>query len=239
MARMWRKPGVLMAAYVALFVVAEVWASPGSSGPVPHQLLPDLGSPLIAAFLAWRVADGGSLSRGIMIVYTVLVIQRLLWSSDMKSGGLVSIGLVAICLIQIGLLVSAPVYERTRDDWADRPPSSARLWPAPRWWMAAVAVAAGLVITLLFLGSEDLHSVPCVQPGSAPAAQCVTVAQGFPVHFLAAIPAGNEAFPVIYKGAAAEDLAIWTVLSFAACYLIWLPSRRPEEATVARVKAPV
>jgi hypothetical protein len=105
--------------------------------------------------------------------------------------------------------------------------------------MAAVALAGGLLITLLFLGSEDFQSVPCALPPSAAPGQCVTLAQGFPVHFLAARPSGSEAYPVIYKGAAAEDMAIWTVLSFAACYLLWLPPRRPAEATSARVAAPV
>lgn len=240
MARIWRKPGVLMTAYLALFVIAEAWAATRSSSLPPHRLIPDLGSPLIAGFLAWRVAGGGSLSRGLMIVYTVLIIRTLLWSPDMKSGGLVSVGVLAICLAQIALLVSTPIYERTRKGWADRPPSAARLWPRPPWWMAAAALAAGLVITLLFLGSEDFQSVPCApaSPSAAPA-RCVTLAQGFPVHFLSASPSANVATPVINKGAAAEDLAIWMALSFAACYLIWLPSRRPAESTAAYVAAPI
>jgi hypothetical protein len=176
----------------------------------------------------------------LIVVYTMGLIQRLLWGADMKSGGLVGVGLLAIFLVQIALLVSTPVYERTRKDGAGGPPSAVRLWPTPPWWMGAVAVTAGLLITLLFLGSEDLRTVPCIPaPRSAAPAQCVAVAQGFPVHFLSAVSGGNFSAPVIYKGAAAEDMAIWTVLSFAACYLIWLPSRRPAEAAAARVAAPV
>jgi hypothetical protein len=240
MARIWRKPGVLMTAYLVLFVIAEAWRGSRSSGLAPHQLIPDLGSPLIAAFLAWRVTHGGAFSRGLIIVFTITVMQRLLWGADLKSGGLVSLGLLAICLAQIALLVSTPIYERTRKDWADRPPSGARPWPTPPWWIALVAVTAGLFITLLFLGSEDFQSVPCLpaSPAAAPA-QCVTLAQGFPVHFLSASPSDSYAVPVINKGAAAEDMAVWTVLSFAACYLFWLPSRRPAEAPVGEVAAHV
>ena len=151
-----------------------------------------------------------------------------------------SLGLLAILVGQIALLVSTPIYERTREDWAGGPPSPARLWPTPRWWMAAVAVAAGLLVTLLFLGNEDLRTVPCTPtPNSASPAQCVTLAQGFPVHFLSSVTSGNFSAPVIDKGAAAEDLAIWTVLSFAVSYLIWLPSRRPAETAAVREAAPV
>jgi cation transport ATPase len=138
------------------------------------------------------------------------------------------------------LLVSTPGYERTRKDWADRPPSGALGWPTPRWWMAATALAAGLLITLLFLASMGWQSVPCAPLAAVTQAKCVTLAQGFPVHFLSAIPTvGRVAYPAINKGAAAEDMTVWIVLSFAACYLIWLPSHRPSRDAVARIAAPV
>jgi hypothetical protein len=105
--------------------------------------------------------------------------------------------------------------------------------------MVAVALAAGVIITLLFLGSMDWQSVACAAPRSAPRTHCVTLAEGYPVHFLRAIPSANSAYPVINKSAAAEDVMVWIVLSFAACYLIWLPSRRPAEAAAAQVAAPV
>ena len=100
-----------------------------------------------------------------------------------------------------------------------------------------MAITSGLLITLLFLGSETLRSVPCMTPHSV--SPCVALTQGFPVPFLSAIPDGNAAFPIIYRGAVAEDIAIWTVLSFAACYLIWLPSPRPARALTGQVAARV
>jgi hypothetical protein len=240
MARFWHKPGVLMTAYVVLYAIAGARSHGAAFPATVSQFLspPDLGPVFIGAFLAWRVTRGGWLSRLLIIVFTIGLMQKVLWGSGMTSGGLFGLGALAVYLVQIALLVSTPVYERTRTNWADRPPSSARLWPAPCWWMAALAPAAGLIITLLFLGSEDFRSVPCAPPPASPV-RCVTLVQGFPVHFLGAKPSGGVAAPVIDKGAAAEDLAIWTVLSFATCYLVWLPSRRPDEATVARVQVPV
>jgi hypothetical protein len=239
MARFWHKPGVLMITYLALYVIAGVWATTRFPTSTSRAQLPDMGSVLIGAFLAWRVTRGSSFSRGLIIVATGVLVLILLNSRDLKSGGFVSLGLLVMCLAQVAVLVSTPVYERTRKDGSDRPLSAARLWPTPPWWLAAVALAGGLLITLLFLGSEDFQSVRCALPPSATPARCVTLAQGFPLHFLAATSSGSEAYPVIYKGAAAEDLAIWTVLSFAAGYLIWLPSRRPDQAAPAQVAAPV
>jgi hypothetical protein len=237
MARIWRMPGVLMTACVVLYAISlmqprtRYWATTG-------QLGADLLSVAIMAFLAWRVTRGSLISRVLVIVYIGAWIQGVLWSADMRTGGLVSLSLLVIYFAQIALLVSTPIYERTRKDWAGRPPSTARLWPTPPWWMAATALAGGLLITLVFLGSEDFRSVPCATPSATPA-RCVTLVQGFPVHFLGAIPSDGFAAPIIYKGAAAEDMAIWTALSFAACYLFWLPRQRPTDATAVPIAAPV
>ncbi len=146
--------------------------------------------------------------------------------------------MLALYLAQIALLVSTPIYERVCEAWAG-PPSTARLWLTPPWWMAGAALAAGLLITLLFLASMDWQSVPCAPSSSAPPSRCVTLAEGFPVHFLSAIPDGaNVVEPAINVGAAAEDMTVWVVLSFAACYLLWLPSRRRSRTAGARTAAP-
>jgi hypothetical protein len=220
-----------MTAYVVLYAITLTKESRPFSRTTP-QLSAEVVSIAIAAFLAWRVTRGGAISRGIIVVYTAGWIAGILWSPGMKSGGLVGLGLLASCLAQIALLVSTPIYERTRKDWADRPAGRAVLWPVPPWWMAAAGLAAGLLITLLFLGSMGWKSVPC-----APST-CVTLAEGFPVHFLSAVPAAaGAAYPAISKGAAAEDITVWSVLSFAACYLIWLPARRPSREPVGRRRA--
>ena len=243
MARIWRKPGVLMSAYLVLAMIAGTWASTRVPTPAPQaQQLPDMGSVLIAAFLAWRVTRGGAIARGLVVAFTALLIWSLVVSPDMQSGGLVSLGLLVICIIQLALLVSSPVYERTRKDWAGQSPGAAPIWPVPRWWMALAAVAAGAAITLLFLASMDWQTVPCaLAPRPATPTQCTALAEGYPVRFLSAMPSasGGAAYPVVDMGAAAEDFTVWTLLSFSACYLIWLPSRRPAESATARIAAPV
>jgi hypothetical protein len=194
----------------------------------------------IACFLAWRVTRGGAVSRVLLILYTGGWIATVPWSPGMRSGGLVSLAELASALVQLAVLVSTPIYERTRKNWAEQAPSAGPLWPTPPRWMAAAALAAGVLVTLLFLGSMSWKSVPCAAGSSARTAACSTLDEGFPVHFLSALPAGADvAYPAIDSGAAAEDLTVWSVLGFAACYLIWLPARRPSAPVAAPVTASV
>jgi hypothetical protein len=240
MAQIWRRPGALMTAYVLLFA-ASGFAQPGMKLPPTAAWVSAISvGTALAAFLAWRVTRGSASARALTVVYAALLIIAALSSPELRSGGLVSLGLLAIYLVQIALLVSTPIYDRTRQEPAHLPPGGAPPWPIPPWWMAAVSLAVGVLITLLFLGSMDWQSVACAATQrSSPLTHCVTLAEGYPVHFLSAIPSANSAYPVINKAAAAEDVTVWIVLSFAACYLIWLPSRRPAQTAAARVAAPV
>jgi hypothetical protein len=153
---------------------------------------------------------------------------------------------LAIYAVQVAILLSTPVYNRTRQDQADIQSVGAPLWESPPRWMPLAAAGAGIVITLLFLGSMSYQPVSSCQargylsPHAAPLALCGTLAEGFPVPYLtappvvslnsgsAAIPANLSVFanPVINKSAAAADLARWTLASFTACYMLWLPARR-------------
>jgi hypothetical protein len=258
-ARIWRKPGALMTAYLILFGIAgprPTGSFPATAAQLAHAVNP--AAIAIAAFLAWRVTRGSSFARGLIILSTIGGIAGLLNSPSMRSGSLISLGLLAIYLVQIALLVSTPVYNRTRKNRTGLAPDGSRLWVLPSRWMPVAAAAAGVIITLLTLVNTSFQPVPgCQAPGypaprSAPLAQCVTLAEGYPVHYLSAMPtlspdSGNKvtaanlyvfASPVISKSAAAEDLAIWTLVSFTAFYLLWLPSRRPAESTAIREPAP-
>jgi hypothetical protein len=186
-----------MAAYVVLYAITVALQSPDFlAGLHPasgwQAALPaDVVGVAIAAFLAWRVTRGSALARALIIVWTVGLTQKVLWSSAMKSGGLITLGLLALYLAQIALLVSTRIYQRVSEGRSGRPPSTARLWPTPARWMAGAALAGGLLITLLFLASMDWQSVPCASPSpSTLPSRCATLAEGFPVHFLSAIPAG-------------------------------------------------
>jgi hypothetical protein len=112
------------------------------------------------------------------------------------------------------------------------------VWLPPRW-LLVTTVAVGLIVTLISLGGEDYQPVSgCQAPGYSaahgqPLTQCGAWAEGFPVHYLSAIPdlslsPGNKltvanldlaANPVIDKSAAVKDLTVWTLISFAALYL--------------------
>jgi hypothetical protein len=247
MARLWRSPGALMTVFLVLFVIAGPWgdiSEPGRQGMVSQGR--NLPAILIAAFLAWRVAHGGRISRVLIIVFTIVGAGAMINSGSARAGDPAAFGFLAIYAVQVAILLSTPIYNRTRQDHADITSAGAPVWETPPRWVPLAAAAAGIIITLLFLGSMTYRPVSsCQAPGSlsphaAPLAQCGTLAEGFPVPYLTAPPAvslnsGSAvtpanlsvfANPVINKSAAAADLATWTLASFTACYMLWLPSRR-------------
>ena len=255
MPRLWRSPGALMTVYLVLFVVAGPWgdiSEPGRQGMVSQGR--NLPAILIAAFLAWRVAHGGRISRGLIIVFTIFGAGAMINSGSARAGDPAAFGLLAIYAVQVAILLSAPVYNRTRQDQADIRSVGTPLWETPPRWMPLAAAAAGIVITLLFLGSMSYQPVSSCQargylsPHAAPLAQCWTLAEGFPVPYLTAPPAltlnSGSAFtpanlsvfanPVINKNAGAADLATWTLASFTAYYVLWLPSRRPAGSVASQ-----
>ncbi len=115
--------------------------------------------------------------------------------------------------------------------------------------MPLVAAAGGIVITLLLLGNMSSRPVSAcgyLSAHAAPSAACTTLAEGYPFHYLSTSPSVSgspasisvSAEPVVSEGAAAEDLAIWAAVSFLACYMIWLPSRRPTRSAATSQPVP-
>jgi hypothetical protein len=241
-----------MTAYVILFLIAGPWGD--VSDPARHGHLwqaPGLPA-LVAAFLAWRVTRGSRLARGLIIVFTVTGALACINSASTRSGGLLSFGFVAIYALQLGLLVSPPVYRCTRRPGdRDQEPASG-LWVVPPCWLVAAGAGAGLIVTLLYLGNMSSVPVPgCAASATGtghPAAGCTTLAEGYPVHFLSAAPylsldpgptvkvADISVFasPVIDKTAFGLDFATWAAVSVLALYMLWLPSRR---AAMARAES--
>jgi hypothetical protein len=259
MTAFWRRPGVIMTAYVVLFLATGPWSGPPTALTV-RQLAGEVSLPAItiAAFLAWRVTRGSSFARGLLVVWTVAGFAATFDSPAMRSGGLVPFWLLVAYAGQIALLLSSPVYERTRKNPAGEPVSETGLWPAPPRWMLPTAAAGGALLTLLFLGTMSFQPVQGCQaagylaPHTARLASCSTLKQGFPVPYLAALPSlsldkGRKvtasnldlfANAVISKRALAEDLAAWTLAVGAALYMIWIPGRRPARSPVPAEPVP-
>lgn len=225
MSRIWRSgPGQVLVLYLVLDVIAVACAA------VAHPALPQRAQapwlPL-AAFLAWRVSRGGRPSRVILIILGVLSFAGDAFIGT-RSWSLLALLLLAIYAAQIALLVSPAVYQRTRRDPLSAWAATASVKSRPPLWMVLIALLAGLVVTLLYLGNMDWAAIPGCGPAGAAIAQlpnrCFGLTQGYPVRFLTAV----QGTPEIDKGALIEDWAQWSLVSFSAFYLLWLSHRRPE-----------
>jgi hypothetical protein len=134
------------------------------------------------------------------------------------------IALVIICVAQVALLVSPPVYGRTR-----RPaliPVRARGWAQlvgrPPVWLLPCGLLAGVVVTLACLGSMDWVAIPGCRPTASDA--CSALAEGYPLRWLTA----KQSEPVISKGALLKDCAQWALASTSVLYLAWLWMTAPR-----------
>lgn len=233
----WRGgPGQLLALYVTLDAAAAVLVA------VSHLPLPQRAQPLafpVAALFAWRVSRGGRVSRVILLILTTLSFGGAAFMHAPPWSPFV-LGLLAVYGTQLVLLVSPAVYQRTS---RDAPPAqggtaSAR-WRPPTWVLPS-ALLAGLVVTLLSLGSMQFGRAgfslgnlqqPAAVPGCGPAGatiaelpgRCITLAEGYPVRFLTAY----QGEPVINDPGLGEDWAQWSLVSFTVLYLAWLLHLRP------------
>jgi hypothetical protein len=196
----------------------------------------------VMAFLAWRVSRGGRASRIGLIGWSALGYTAVA-ATIARVWSLPALTLLAIYAIQIALLTSPAVCQRTRrDDPADLPGPGARR-SRPPLWLISTGLLTGLVVTLLYLGNMTWTPIPgCGAPGASLhqlPARCIGLAQGYPLRFLTAY----QGIPVINKPALIRDWAQWSLISFSAFYLIWL--RRdpgppaPEPAQVSAGGQPV
>jgi hypothetical protein len=223
MPRTWRSTvAQLLALYLILDVIAVMCAA------VAHVGLHQSASWLpVAAFLTWRVSRGGRAARVILIIVSGLWlvaathIKSSLWSPAV-------LVLLAIYAAQIAVLVSPAVYQRTRPNKQPDPPVVASRPFKPPLWMLLSALLAGLVVTLLYLGSMDMAAIPGCGPAGATVAQlpsgCFGLARGYPVPFLTAY----QSTPEIDQSALVMDWAQWSLISFSALYLLRLSGRGPR-----------
>jgi hypothetical protein len=211
----WRRPGAgeILLVYLLLAAIGLIWSwlshAYSSLNPLPWIL--------IAAFLTWRVSRGGRVSRMILVIgsgascaVAVLSVARL-WDLSVMA-------LVIIGAAQVALLVSPPVYGRTRHPApaAARAPGWARLVRRPPAWLLSCGLLAGVLVTLACLGSMDWVAIPGCRPGASDT--CTALAEGYPLRWLTA----HQNMPVISKGALLRDCAQWALASTSLLYLAWL-----------------
>jgi hypothetical protein len=202
----------------------------------------------VLAFLAWRVSHGGRVARIGLIGWSALGYTAVattiagVWS-------LPALSLLGVFAVQIAVLTSPAVYQRTRgDDQADLPgPGAQRIRPPV--WLISAGLLIGLLVTLLYLGNLNFAPIPgCGAPGASLQqlpARCIGIARGYPLRFLTADPS----VPLISKGtlinigALIKDWAQWSLIGFSVFYLLWL--RRdpgppaPEPTQVSAREHPV
>src|SRR5260370_8562001 len=102
-------------------------------------------------------------------------------------GDLPGLSLLAIYAIQIALLTSPAVYQRTRgDDHAALSHPSTRS-ARPPLWLISTGLLAGLIVTLLYLANMNWTPIPgCAGPPASPhplPAPCIALAPGHPPPF--------------------------------------------------------
>src|SRR5215475_9519898 len=143
MARSLRSPAVVMTAYVVVFAFGGPWL--GSA----QRNLPQIA---IAVVLAVLAARGSGWARFLMLIYSVRGVLALFYSSTHWGPSepiAASLLVLACALVEVALLVSWPMYDRTRPRRSAGQSSSSQFLPRPRLWVFISSVAAGLIMTLV------------------------------------------------------------------------------------------
>jgi hypothetical protein len=230
----WRDPrraGLLMWAYFLISVAVgsgiSIRAGTGPSGPTGH-----LSGAIVSAFFAWRVTQGGRVSRTLLIVVTEIAFLATASQIASRFGWLV-FGTLAAYAVQIALLLSPAVYLRTREpDWV--PPAVwARL--RPPLTLLLLGILVGLVVTLIGLGhlGDSPLSVPPCDIGGPPQVVCGTLAEGAPLRWLTVY----HGAPAVSWAAMAKDWTEYAVISASVLYGFWLATRARNEPAGSRVPA--
>jgi hypothetical protein len=210
----WRRPGAdeILLVFLLLDVIGFICSGLSHSAS-PQNPLPSF---LTDLFLAWRVSRGGRISRMILIIgsggsyaATALAVARR-WDVAV-------VALVIIGAVQVALLVSPPVYGRTRpapiqvraQSWSQLLP------PRPPAWLLPWGLLAGVLVTLACLGSMDFTTIAGCRPAASDA--CMAMAEGYPLRWLTAV----QGTPVIFREALLRDSVQWALGCTSLLYLAW------------------
>jgi hypothetical protein len=230
MARSLRSPAVLMTLYVAVYIVSGPW----STG---HRNVPQIGLAVVLAVLAAR---GSRWARVLMITYSLLgALAVFIGSTHPGASGPFAATFPALTpfFVQVGLLVSTPMYQRTRPGWSPGQAQAGPFLPWPKRWAVPVSAASGLV-TALMPFSDGFRQTVCTAGGVTSAQPCGAAGFGYPIAYRFAY--NNLAPRGIDVAAFAADWALWAVSILLVLYLIQLSrgrensdwGRRPAVGTI-------
>jgi len=218
MARSFRSPAVLMTVYVALFICGGPWLGTSTATRNGPQIA-------IAVLLAVLAARGSRTARVLMIIYSVLGAFAVFGSTAHwgPSEPLAAGSLALTCvLVQIGLLLSTPMYDRTRPEWPPGQLPAAPFLPWPKVWAVLVSAAGGFVMALVPF-SDGLRETACSAGGVRPV-PCEAAGYGYPIAYKFLY---NSLAPRGFHFAAlAADWAIWSLGIFLVVYLVQLSRSR-------------
>ena len=221
----WRRPGAgeILVVYVLLGALGFIVGQLSHSASLRDVLWPFP----VTAFLAWRVSRGGRVSRMILLLAgeasyatAVLAVARL-WDPAIAA-------MVVICAAQVLLLLTTPVYGRTRRPAPVlvRAPGWAQLVHPPPAWLVLCGLLAGVLVTLALLGNMTFVAVPGCRPAASDL--CTALVEGYPLRWLTA----DQNIPLIFKRALLKDCTQWILVSTSVLYLAWviLPARPAGQA---------
>src|SRR5215469_15340743 len=179
MSRIFRSPEALMTGYVALFIWNGPWL--GSQSPT-HRNGPQI---VVAVLLAVFAAGGSRSARVLMITYSLLgVVATFFGSAHLgPSKPLGAILLALTCFVaEIGLLVSTPMYQRTRPGGSPDQVQGDPFLPPPTAWSVLVGVAGGLAMALVPF-TDGVRETFCSAELGQPASPCWTSGYGYPIAY--------------------------------------------------------
>jgi hypothetical protein len=170
---------------------------------------------LVTAFLVWRVSRGGRISRVLLIIGNAAscVVAAL---AVARQWDVAVVALIVVSAAQVALLVSPPVYGRTRPAPVPvRMRSWAQLVRRPPAWLLPCGLLAGVLVTLALLGNVDWVQIQGCMPAASDG--CTALVRGYPLRWQSAY----QSIPVIFEGGLLKDCVQWALVSTSFLYLGW------------------
>jgi hypothetical protein len=229
MTRSYRSSAVLMTVYVVVFSYGGPWL--GSAGSA-HRNVSQIA---VAAILAVLAARGSRPARILMISYSVcgafaVFYDSTHWGATKPYSA--SFLVLACALVQVVLLISTPMYQRSRLSQLPGQLQADQFLPWPSLWAVLSGVAGGLVMALLPF-SDGIRQTACSQSGAGSASSCAAAGFGYPIAYRFAY---NDLAPRgLDVGAFAADWALWSLAILLVLYLLQVSRSRGTGAAVTVV----